>query len=474
MGSLCACGTNKEDKEHGSSGVTDAVTQEQEETDPYKTLDNPDMTFGGDTFRVMSIAHDSLYTALDVGGITGESVNDAIYERNRLIEQIYDIRFECDTDLWINTWGYLERQVQSGDSSETAYDLIMLICRNAYAATMNNYLRDYDDLEYIDLDKEYYFKDLNSQFSMGNKTFFAYGAESINALGQANCLVFNKKMVTDNNFGNLYDMVNQHTWTYDAMFTMATNVLDDRNGDGKYVLGEDVLGFIGDYDLTIPAAWVSAGTPLIAKDEDDNPFYYAEGNRHFLDVFQMALDQFASNSCAVFTSGDDKEEIFSSGKALFYCGVVCHLATIKSMDSDYGVVPFPMFDESQSQYYSRLVDGWIHCVPATCRDTVKTSIIMQALAYYSYRTVYDAYYSHALTAKYLRDKESVDMLKLILSTLTVDLGDTVWYEKVRSPLVRRIVDDKGKTAMRSTLKSYHRVIRTLCEDTANFALGKKN
>ena len=118
-----------------------------------------------------------------------------------------------------------------------------------------------------------------------------------------------------------------------------------------------------------------------------------------------------------------------------------------------------MYDTTQKQYYTRLIDGWINCVPANCEDPERTSAIMQAMAYYSYRTVYDAYYELALQAKYIRDPESVGMLKLILSTLTVDLGDTVWYSSMRSSMTGMLSGPKGASMVTSVLKKQENVAK---------------
>ena len=170
-GALAGCADNNDPGEDTGIGSAAATEIETEAPDPYKTLDNPDVTFGGKVFNVLSIEHDSLYTAMDVPGITSEPVNNAIYERNRMIESKYDFTFRTDTDIWQTTSAIMERQVEAG-SSDDGYDLIMLICREAYSATLKNYLRNYEDLTFIDLNKEYYFSDINAQFSIGGKTFF--------------------------------------------------------------------------------------------------------------------------------------------------------------------------------------------------------------------------------------------------------------------------------------------------------------
>lgn len=115
-----------------------------------------------------------------------------------------------------------------------------------------------------------------------------------------------------------------------------------------------------------------------------------------------------------------------------------------------------MYDANQKDYVSRCGDAWLHCVPTNTENPERTSVIMQALAYYSYGTVYKAYYSQALTAQYVRDPDSVDMMGIILSTLSVDLGDTIWFENLRFPITKAFLDKKGKIGIASTFKGYEK------------------
>ena len=161
--------------ENGDSNDTiDVGTVEEAATDdPYKTLDVPDtLNFNNYTFRVMTIDADGLYTEFDVEGFNSDPVNDAIYERNRIIENAYHVKFETAQDGYDFTFTAMQKQVNSGVTGDEAYDMIMQICRNAYSLTLTGMLCDYDRLEYVDIDKEYYFDQVNRQFSIGGKVFF--------------------------------------------------------------------------------------------------------------------------------------------------------------------------------------------------------------------------------------------------------------------------------------------------------------
>ena len=144
-------------------------------------------------------------------------------------------------------------------TGDDGYDLIMLISRNAFSAALRNFLINYERLTYVDTDKEYYFDDINRQFTIGNNTFFAYGSENINVFSLSSALFFNKEIVEERGMGNLYEEARNRTWTFDRLYSLAAEAVNDSNGDGTIRFGEDVLGLIGNYDRTIPCFWVCAG-----------------------------------------------------------------------------------------------------------------------------------------------------------------------------------------------------------------------
>ncbi|MBO5042994.1 MAG: extracellular solute-binding protein [Clostridia bacterium] len=450
--SMAACSDpqNTTDTEPSASN---AETESME--DPRATLDTPNVKYGGHTFHVSSIASETHYTTLDPEKLSGEAVNDALYERNRKIEAEYDIVIDCtSTDIGTN-FTLLEKQVMAGTDDD--YDMIMQICRNAFSAATRNLLINYKDLTYVDIDKNYYFDDINEQFTIGGNTFFAYGYDSINVFSLSSALFFNKEIVNEMNMGNLYDDVRNKNWTYDRLYTLANEATSDENGDGVFTLGEDVLGLIGNYDRTIPCFWVAAGEKLINKDEEDLPAYAANGNERMINIMQEAATHFDTDAFDVYGADNNRLSAFMDGKALFLSTGIGELSKLKSTELDYGVLPWPIYDKNQENYVSRCGDAWLHCVPSNAENPERTSAIMQALAYYSADTVYKAYYDNALTSKYVRDPESVEMMQIILSTLSIDLGDTIWFENLRFPLTKEFLTKKGNIGITSTFKSYERI-----------------
>ncbi len=454
---LVSCGDAEEPLQTEES-LTEASTSSEtvvETEGPSQTLDVPDVNFNGYTFRALSIDRDAMYTMLDVEKITSEPVNDAIYERNRLIEDRFGIQFECEGDDWPNMFDHLSLQVNSGNTGSDAYDLIMLICRDAYKATLNNLLLPYARLEYIDIDKDYYFQEINEKYRLGEHTFFAYGKENLNVMAQSCGLIFNKDIAKDIHTDDLYSLVRNQEWTYSKLFEYAEAAASDVNGDSQFELGTDRLGMIGHYDVTVPDFWVSAGEFLVEKDENHLPVSNMFGNERLINIMQETLNHIDGDAYSVLALGD-VEGAFMQDQALFFSSTLSKLYDLRSMETDYGVLPFPKYDTAQENYITRNIDGWLHCVPATCKDTEMTGIIMQAIAYYSNKTVYDAYYEQALTTKFMRDSDSVEMVKLMLDTVQVDIGDTIWYDYVRLHVVNKMVENGSQTGLSSLFRSTQR------------------
>lgn len=155
-------------------------------------------------------------------------------------------------------------------------------------------------------------------------------------------------------------------------------------------------------------------------------------------MVQNAISYFNQNDGFLYSSpGYDRMadvRAFSGSSSLFHVGIIGYASYLGDMEEDFGVLPFPKYDEAQEGYHSRVVGAWINVAPSVAPDPARTSAIMEALASESAKTVYSEYYESALKYRYLRDEQSIAMLELIKDTRTMDLGDTIFYSTVRGPL----------------------------------------
>lgn len=102
-----------------------------------------------------------------------------------------------------------------------------------------------------------------------------------------------------------------------------------------------------------------------------------------------------------------------------------------------------------------MIDGWLYVVPNTNTHLDMTSVILETLAVESRNYVFDAYYEQSLKNRYTNDPNAKEMLDLISSTRTIDLGDTVWQADIRNKIQDAVwKKDLAFNSALSSIKSY--------------------
>lgn len=444
---LTACNNETEKKQEFTDSQT--VTETAAETkSPYED-DLGEFNFEGRSFRVFSVSNNdanvtNFLMKFDIEEQTGDLVYDALYTRNRQIEERFNIIFEDSySDVFDGPTKELRSIVTSGDD---AYDLMQLISRDALKCAFEGMIIKVNDLPYLDVSKPYYSHDVNNALTVNGIMYFAYSDACINMLEHTSLVTFNKKMAGDFQTGDLYSLVRDGGWTLDEFFSDCTLVSADLNGDEK-MTKYDRFGVVGEKDMFFGTFWLAAGITTIAKDENDIPYFAAQGNEKFYSLIEKVSSFFTANKVHYNGESRDKNsQFFKNGSAFFDVTILGHLNGFRDMENDFGVVPFPKYNEEQDRYYSRVVDGWIHIPPVTNTDPELTSVIMEALGSASAKFLIPAYYDQAMVSKVLRDEDSVEMLELIRSTRIIDLGENPWQDTIRNTYIDLIVNKKTDAA----------------------------
>jgi len=97
---------------------------------------------------------------------------------------------------------------------------------------------------------------------------------------------------------------------------------------------------------------------------------------------------------------------------------------MREMDSDFGILPTPKYDEHQQNYYS-FVHPWAAnaCgVLITAKNPERSAVILEEMAYQSMISVTPVYYELSIKTKFARDEESAEMLDLIFRNRVCDTG----------------------------------------------------
>ena len=441
----------------------------------------PDKTYGGYEFRVVVPENNvfDLTLSANIEEETGDTVNDAIYRRNRLIEERYDIAIkQINGPDWWDLSKLFQKSVVSGSDD---FDLGMMIARDAWATALKGAVMPIGRLPYVDISQPWYARYVNSEISINGKTYFAYSDECLNLFEWTVCVMFNKQLAADLALENMYGLVHNNRWTMDKFFELAKYAVLDLDGNGE-MADKDRYGILSQHDMLYPSCWVSSGVKTVSKNENDLFIFVGDDEKLYNILEKMYQNLFGGEKIYFdafvdkitsyqFQPGTEEQrrvsrKQFEENLGLFYVNGVGEIPMLRAMETDFGILPFPKHDETQDRYYSRIVDGWPNCVPVTAPDPERTGVVMEALAVESKNITVPAYYETALRTKYARDDESQEMLDIIHANMTMDIGDTFYMDPVRYIYVNVLNARKNNFAS-AVEKAIPKVEKTLA--TANEA-----
>ncbi len=161
------------------------------------------------------------------------------------------------------------------------------------------------------------------------------------------------------------------------------------------------------------------------------------------------------NSDLIFTNGLSKykgeDDVFAEDRALFRSAQAGTLAILRDVEFDFGIIPYPKYDDTQTTYFTRHEGCYPIMIPTTNAELETTGLILEAMAYDSHQSLIPVYYDTVLQSKYARDEESAEMLDIIFAGRIVDMGDIFFTETVRAPLQAMV--NAGKDMFTSKVES---------------------
>ena len=347
-----------------------------------------------------------------------DPINDAVYKRNLAIKEKYNIDIKmipADDER-----SAMNKAVKAGDD---IYDAVVMFNNNIPTIVTGGFLVNVDKLPYIDISQPWWDPAVNSM-SIDHKNYLLGGDLLILDNEATNVLLFNKNLMANLGIDLPYNLVKNGKWTMDKMNEMIKGAALDVDGDGAMGLN-DRWGF-GVFNDTLHALLVSGGGAFAVKNEDDIPYmdFASQKNLAVLDKAMnlMYNPEYVNNQQAA--GGLNHREIFEDNRMVFLWGRVFLVGYFRGMESNFGIVPLPKYDESQDKYYSLVnpYSGVLLGVPKSVQNLERSSIILEALSAESKYTLRPAYYDLVLQRKYVRDDESGEMLDIIFDSKVYDIG----------------------------------------------------
>ena len=422
----------------------------------------------------------NMHTAFAPETMSGDRINDAVYDRNTAIEQEYNciITAHEDADYYKGTEKLSMDQLSGTGYYDTAYvegsSVVTLITQGL--------LHNLYDVPELQLDQSWWSQLIKKEATIGSNKYatiyFMQSNLSLTAFDLTWCVYFNKSIHENHQLEDLYDLVRTDKWTVESMQTVARAVAN-LNGEESYAYtenGRSVYG-ITTYWNGAKAMLDGCNVQFVISDSNDE-LTSNIANERFTNLAQRLAQLFGEQG--TFTNGgpstdgstkgnaSDYIKIFNANRALFCVAEVkSSVSDFSSFQDDFGILPLPKYEEGQEGYRS-----WVNylapvlVIPmSTQGDTLhKTALLLDALSFYSERDVLPEYYDKVLKGRGVKDADSSEMLDLINESKTFDASIAYGWSRQFSEVVSSMIL-AGVTDVSSLIAQYDEMITENIKET---------
>lgn len=327
---------------------------------------------------------------------------------------------------------FVSNSVNAGDG---LFDAVMVSGKAAYILSCQGYFRDMYSNEYIDLSRgEIWDQNFVQSMTLNGHLYYLLGEISCSDNRATHAIVFNKNILDKYDFlpdaETFYDMARNGEWTLDKMLYYTEMLRADTDGDGSYT-SNDLCGL--QYSTDAILAFLQGCGVNIAQRNDRAEYgiqyngFSAKLDEIWVRIMQTQNHYFARNRTVDFQYEpvvSSIEQTMEEDRVLFYECTVGEIEQMRRYDIEFGILPIPKYDEQQKNYICAAYEysTMFLSVPISNLDDENTGNILTALAWEGKNTLTPAFYDVTLKGKVVKDVESREMLDIIFSSKSYDLG----------------------------------------------------
>lgn len=415
-----------EEKTEGSDDSDGSVSESAIETET-QTEAFPDVTKKnyGEDFHLLIQPQTNKASNYWVEESENDAMSEALFARQQKVFDYLGVEIIATEGLGHDQYG--EPFMNAVKNKDGSIDTLL---SHAYMYLSRfisgGYLMDYNDIDGINLDADYWSLDVMEEVAAGDHLYLGY---SNFRLAHTYAVAFNKALLdrySDALDEPIYDTVKNYRWTIDKMISLANLVYTDTTSNGK--TDDDTFGITG--IQWVPFINLIQASNMKLVDLNDHGDYvvsiYTDETKDRTATLVDKLLNLSKSDCAWFKYREESTTVINitSNQTLMSLESIVSLPTYLDYDVDFGVLPYPMFDEDQKDVGYRSLDwgGWI-CVPSYVDDIQMVADTLEVLSFYS-DDVRITFYEKVLGKQVADAPEDRAMLDMIWDSVCSDIGLT--------------------------------------------------
>jgi len=441
------------EKTDGGNQGNDA-TPDQKETDangevPSDALEYvyPEINGDGADFTFLTPTTGwFFYTNLVFENPPDEVLDEAVYKRNRLIEDKFNINIKAVEKDIMTIQADLKKVIASGSGEYDAAFCPAYAPGAIGSMITENMFYNLRDISTVNLDADWWNQTMVKEAAIGggDKVYYAGSGINIMTLQAVSCVYFNQDMMTNLGLDLPYNAVREGKWTFD-LFEQYMKSGTNLNGADSYKWdagAQTTYGFVS-YDDCAPSLIEGSGERFITMDAEGIPSLSIQ-NERFINVVNKIQSMLTIEGNYMYANtietGFHYEPIFMNGRALMTMGELKAADVFKEMEATFGILPIPKYEESQKDYYCHLIfQTPVAVIPSSNQDPEFAGAVLDAMAYVSDKDVTPVLFDVSVSQKRLRNEDSIDMLQIIKNSGSFEVGcaygwTNTFYDLLRSTL----------------------------------------
>ena len=408
---------------------------------------------------------------LDAEEQNGEPLNDAVYNRNRKVEEklnctIRDNNYGAENTL-ADVATLAQTEILAGDAN---HDVMYIQTSKAAAYAAESFFVDLSTLDSLNLDAEYWDHVYNNTAEIDGKLWYASSDAYLNSYNTMWCLFFNERIMEASKLTSPYDVVREGKWTLDKLYEYCSslaNVNADESFDWK-VGGSAVYGLVT--HTHADKHFVLASDNRYINKEKDGSYKLIIDNERFYDTCEKIAKLYGEEGTTIHGHYDDFSPdkgyvyTFFNERAVFLTAELKTANNIRDMETSFGVLPFPKFDEKQTDYCTPIShDLIVMTIPITVDKPDEVALVMDALSFESMNSVVPTYFDVTVSQKGLRNEDSIEMMEIMRRTRATDIGYSYDWVTTTATAVGDLLK-AGDAQVSSTIASSKTAIETSIKD----------